>query len=134
MFLASGEKLRPLRNYEQRLERLKDLEFLLSAEHQKKLWSLKEQDCNAAAADFVRAFVDMAARHGIPLYCRRAVGGHVEIVHAQYEDRLGDDDWVILGQIGSEVIASSLIKARWGADEGCSPVLWLVEDWMSREE
>lgn len=125
-FLESGKKLKPLKTYEERLARLRDCDYVLSSRHQEQLWLMSSSTVDEAVLEFVRRFIDVAARHQIPVYCRRAAFDYVELVHAQFEDRLDDADWIIFGQIGDEVCATSKVKARWSTIDGGEPFAWWV--------
>lgn len=114
-----------LTKHEERIARLRDLEFLWSPAHQEKLWQCHES-VYEPVVEFVHCFVDVASRQGIPVYCRKVGFDVVELVHAQFEDRLDDTDWIIFGQIGDEVVASYGVKATWGPNEGCDPSCWFV--------
>lgn len=128
-FLESGRKLPPLTTHEERLLRLKDRDYILSEAHQAQLWRISQMDVHDEIKAFVRVMVDNASRHGVPVYCASVDGEHVTIHHAQYEDRLNDDDWVCIGQIGNEVIETCLIRAYWCGAAGGNPALWHVDTW-----
>lgn len=125
--LQSGENLKPLRNYKDHVERLQDADYVLSLEHREKLWRVPSGTIAPSQLDFVRWYVVTATRHRIPVYCRHCwPNGKVELVHAQYEDRLSGIDWVIMGQLGHEVVETCHVEARWGADDGGNPAVWHV--------
>lgn len=120
-FLQLGVPLPRLEGYAQHLFRLRDHDYILSRAHQEQLWLIKDWVVYPSVLNFVRQFVRVAGRLAIPVYCRKVTGGVVEMVHAQYEDRLGEMDWVILGQVGLEVVDAALARARWGAHEAPDP-------------
>lgn len=72
---------------------------------------------------FVEAFLRTAVDWQVPVYCRAVWGNDVEIVHAQFLDRLAPGDWSLLGRLG-HIAAGRRFSVEWGGPR--SPALWTV--------
>lgn len=119
---------------------MRDWNYVLSEDHQEKQWSTHE--AVAAEPDWVRrfcsTFLQKAADEGIPLYVQRFLGPvnepdwrGVRILHAQWEDRLDDRDWYVLGSIGLSAARACDVRVVWcgrqSADQSdARPDFWTV--------
>lgn len=116
------------------MERLIDRDYLLSPEHQEQLWLWNTEPVSEVVKDFAHHFVRVAARHGIPVFCAGIRDWHITMLHAQYADLLGPDDWVIFGQLGLEASELTNIDVNWLRDRG-QPGVWLIDsDAAARRE
>lgn len=82
---------------------------------------------------FERRFISDAASNNIPLYSRQVAWASVEVVHAQWEDKLDPRDWWIIGNIGMETSRAVGLHVDWGGRPdgvqliGGHPSIWEVD-------
>lgn len=134
-FLASGEKLPRLQYLNDHLERLRDWNYTLLEQHMEQLWSLQTARLNSHSElqAFEKVFLRAASAEGIPLYARTYGTVSVEIVHAQWQDRLDENDWWLIGNIGLNAARAADLSVQWGGKPvhgvgmvGPNPAHWSV--------
>lgn len=124
--LRDGNLLPRLTNQALHLERLQDADFCGSQEHKDLVllgpdWRLGHENVRLFAREMIR----QASVSKVPLYAAEIVHGSCDILHAQYQELLGEHDWRVLCHFGYQ--AAQRLELTVECKSPHRPQRWYVE-------
>lgn len=102
-FRAECRLLSPLASPRALRERLRARNYLLTSEYAQTGWLIDWTGVDPDVKEFARRFRQLAAKDGIPVFCRRVDGFFVEIEHCLFHGRMGFSDMQVLESIGETI-------------------------------